>query len=87
MQQRVAGRVRVHAPADEIAARMGNWALAVQPDGPLRCLLTLAGRSVDDLAFWLGAMDCDFEVVESAELAEAVGRLADRYARAARSRA
>ena len=37
-----------------------------------------------DLAFWLGVLDADFEVVDSPELAEAVERLAARYARAAR---
>lgn len=41
----------------------------------------------DDLAFWLGVLDADFEVVDSPELVAAVQQLADRYARAAGSTA
>ena len=47
-----------------------------------RCLVQLGGRSVHDLAFWLGVLEADFEVVDSPELAAAVRRIADRYARA-----
>ena len=36
-----------------------------------------------DLAFWVGILDADFEVVDSPELAEAVERLARGYTRAA----
>jgi predicted DNA-binding transcriptional regulator YafY len=84
VQRQVTGQVVVHATAEEVAARMGAWAEgAIEAMGAKRCLLKLGGRSVDDLAFWLGALDCDFEVVDSPELAAAVRRIADRYARAA----
>ncbi len=83
-QRQVTGQVVVHAPAEQVTARMGAWADGtIEEIGPERCLLKIGGRSVDDLAFWLGAMDCDFEVVDSPELAAAVRRIADRYARAA----
>jgi predicted DNA-binding transcriptional regulator YafY len=82
VQMKVQGRVIVHAPAEEVAARLGTWSGSIEPQGPRRCLLQLGGRSVDDLAFWLGALEADFEVVESPELAAAVRRIADRYARA-----
>jgi predicted DNA-binding transcriptional regulator YafY len=82
VQQKVVGRVVVQAPADEVAARLGAWG-TVEPDGPERCRVQLAGRSAEYLAFWLGALDVDFAVVDSPELAAAVARLADRYARAA----
>jgi predicted DNA-binding transcriptional regulator YafY len=82
VQQKVVGRVRVSAPAEQIAARLGSWG-SVEPDGPGRCWVQLGGRSVEDLAFWLGVLDADFQVVDSPELAEAVRRLAARYARAA----
>jgi predicted DNA-binding transcriptional regulator YafY len=81
VQQKVLGRVVVHAPAHQIAARLGSWG-SVEPDGPTRCRVQLGGRSVEDLAFWLGVLDVDFTVLDSPELSAAVQRLADRYARA-----
>jgi hypothetical protein len=44
----------------------------------------MGARTHADLAFWIGVLDADFEVVDSPELAEAVARLAGRYARASR---
>lgn len=86
VQRKVTGTVIVHAPAADISARMGYWAEgSIEPVGADRCLLKLGGRSVDDIAFWLGVLDCDFEVVDSDELAASVRRIADRYARAART--
>lgn len=82
VQMKVQGRVIVHAPAEEVAARLGTWSGSIEPQGPRRCLLQLGGRSVDDIAFWLGALEADFEVVDSPELAAAVRRIAGRYARA-----
>jgi predicted DNA-binding transcriptional regulator YafY len=83
VQLQVRGRVRVHLPAQDVTERMGSWSGSVEPLGPDRCLLQLGGRSVADIAFWLGVLDADFEVVDSPELAAAVRRIADRYARAA----
>jgi predicted DNA-binding transcriptional regulator YafY len=82
IQMKVRGRVIVHAPAEEVAARMGSWSNSIEPHGPDRCLVQLGGRSVDDIAFWLGVLESDFDVVDSPELAAAVQRIADRYARA-----
>jgi predicted DNA-binding transcriptional regulator YafY len=82
VQMKVRGRVIVHAPAEEVAARMGSWTGSIEPRGPDSCLVQLGGRSVDDIAFWLGVLEADFEVVDSPELAAAVRRIADRYARA-----
>ena len=82
VQMKVQGRVIVHAPAEEVAARMGSWSGSIEPQGPNRCLMQLGGRSADDIAFWLGVLDTDFEVVASPELSAAVRRIADRYARA-----
>jgi hypothetical protein len=36
----------------------------------------MGARTHADLAFWVGILDADFEVVDSPELAEAVERLA-----------
>jgi predicted DNA-binding transcriptional regulator YafY len=82
VQLKVRGRVIVHASAAKVAERMGSWSGSIEPLGPDRCLLRLGGRSVEDIAFWLGVLDADFEIVDSPELAAAVRRVADRYARA-----
>ena len=82
VQMKVSGRVIVHLPAEEVAARMGPWSGSIESQGPDRCLVQLGGRSVDDIAFWLGTLDADFEVVDSPDLAAAVRRIASRYARA-----
>ena len=85
VQMKVSGRVVVHAAADDVERRVRGWhegsieALAAD-----RCLLQMGGRSVEDIAFWLGVLDADFEVLESPELAAAVRRIGERYARAAR---
>ena len=87
VQRQVRGRVRVHAPAERVVAIMGNWAEGgIESLGPQACLLELGGRTIEDVAFWLGVLDADFEVLDPPELAAAVRRLADRYARAAGSR-
>jgi predicted DNA-binding transcriptional regulator YafY len=84
VQRKVTGTVVVHAPATEVARRMGAWAEgSIEPVGDDRCLMKLGGRSVEDIAFWLGVLDTDFEVVDSPELSAAVSRIAQRYARAA----
>jgi predicted DNA-binding transcriptional regulator YafY len=83
LQMRVLGQVIVHTPAEEVAARMGSWSVSIQPQGPQSCLVQIGGQSVDEIAFWLGVLDADFEVVDSPDLAAAVRRVADRYARAA----
>ena len=71
-------------PADDVLARMGPWLQGggVEPRGDGACLLTMGARTHGDLAFWLGVLDADFEVVDSPELAEAVERVAARYASA-----
>jgi predicted DNA-binding transcriptional regulator YafY len=82
VQMKVRGRVIVHASAAAVAERMGSWSGSIEPLGPDRCLLQLGGRSVEDIAFWLGVLDADFEIVDSPELVAAVRRVADRYTRA-----
>ena len=75
----------MHAPAEQVAQRIGPWLEggSVEPLGPDRCRVKLGGRSVDEVAFWLGVLDCDFEVDDSPELAEALRRVGERYTRAA----
>jgi predicted DNA-binding transcriptional regulator YafY len=85
VQQQVYGKVRVRLPATDVVARLGPWLQGggVEPLGDDECLVTMGARTHGDLAFWIGILDADFEVVDSPELAEAVGRTAARYARAA----
>jgi predicted DNA-binding transcriptional regulator YafY len=83
VQMKVTGRVIVHAPATDVAARMGSWTQgSIEDLGEGRCLMQIGGRTPDDLAFWLGVLDSDFEIVDSPDLTRAVERLAARYARA-----
>jgi predicted DNA-binding transcriptional regulator YafY len=85
VQTKMRGRLIVHLPADEVTARMGQWVQgSIEALTPERCLVQIGGRSVEDIAFWIGILDVDFEVVDSPELAVAVQRVADRYARATR---
>jgi predicted DNA-binding transcriptional regulator YafY len=86
VQMKVRGRLIVHLPADEVEARRGSWSEgSIEALAPDRCLVQLGGRSVEEIAFWIGVLDVDFEVVDSPELAAAVERVADRYARATAS--
>ena len=71
-------------PATWWPASAPGWrAVGSEPRGEDECLVTMGARTHADLAFWIGILDADFEVVDSPELAEAVERLASRYTRAA----
>ena len=85
VQQKAIGKALVRMPADDVLRRLGPWLEGggVEPRGDDACLVTLGATSYADLAFWLGVLDADFEVVDSPELTEAVARLAQRYVRAA----
>ncbi len=62
---------------------MGSWIEgSIERQDDERCLVQIGGTSADAVAFWLGVLDADFEIVDSPELATAVARIADRYARA-----
>jgi predicted DNA-binding transcriptional regulator YafY len=84
VQMKVTGRVVVHAPASVVEQRMGSWTQgSIEPLGEDRCRVQIGARSPEDIAMWLGFLDVDFEVDDSPDLAAAVRRLSDRYARAA----
>jgi predicted DNA-binding transcriptional regulator YafY len=80
---RYRARVRVHAPAEEIADRLPA-AITVEPAGQGRCLIDVGSDTPHMLALYLGLLDADFRVDESAtpELAEHLRTLSARYARA-----
>ena len=83
VQMKVSGRVVVHAPATLVEQRMGAWtqgSIEALDDG--RCRVQIGARSPGDIAFWLGALDTDFEVEDPPELADAVRLVSERYRRA-----
>ena len=86
VQLKVLGRIEVAAPAAEVAARLSGWTVgAVEVVDPDRCRVSIGGPSVEQVAFWLGVLDADFEVLDSAELRDAVRRRGERYLHAAGS--
>jgi predicted DNA-binding transcriptional regulator YafY len=72
----------VHAPAEDVRARVGRWG-DVEDLGAQRCRLRMTGDSTDWLLMALGATGSDFEVVAPPEMVEHVRRWAARFGRAA----
>jgi predicted DNA-binding transcriptional regulator YafY len=84
VQMKVSGRVIVHAPASFVEERIGSWTQgSIEPLSVDRCRVQIGARSPQDIAFWLGVLDVDFEVEDSPDLAAAVRLISERYARAA----
>jgi predicted DNA-binding transcriptional regulator YafY len=79
---RYRARIKVRAPAAEIAARVPP-ALLVEALDERTCVVDAGSDSPRALAFWLGQLDADFEVVEGPELATHLRTLGERYLRAA----
>jgi predicted DNA-binding transcriptional regulator YafY len=71
--------VLVHAPADELAARLTPAVGRVEPRDAGSCVLHTGADSLDGLAGNLGLLGADFEVTEPPELVEKVALLARRY--------
>jgi predicted DNA-binding transcriptional regulator YafY len=80
----VQARVRLHAPASEVAARL-SWYGRVESDGPRACIATAGAPSIEALAAWMSTLGVEFEILEPAGAAKAVAAMADRIRRAARS--
>ncbi|HET7399784.1 MAG TPA: YafY family protein [Intrasporangium sp.] len=79
-------RVRIEAPEPVVAQRIPPSVGTVTADGPRRCLLEAGGSDLDAMAMHLGALPWELTVLDPPELREAMGRQADRLARAARMR-
>jgi predicted DNA-binding transcriptional regulator YafY len=75
-------RVKVHAPAAAVAARVPP-AVIVEAIDEHACFANVGSDSPHTLALWLGLIDADFEAGHDPELAAEVQNLADRYQRAA----
>jgi predicted DNA-binding transcriptional regulator YafY len=78
---RYRARVRVHAPAELVAARLPP-AVLVEPVDEQSCIVDAGSDTPRMLALYLGMLDLDFEVDEPPELVEHLRALADRYRRA-----
>ena len=85
VQMKVTGRVR--GPRAGVVRRAADGLVdpgqSIEPLGEDRCRVQIGARTPADIAFWLGALDADFEVEDSPDLADAVRRICERYARAA----
>jgi WYL domain len=76
-------RVRVHAPAEAVTARLPPAAILETVD-ERTCMLDIGADTPAALAVRLGTLGVDFEVSQPPELVAHLRELADRYARATR---
>jgi predicted DNA-binding transcriptional regulator YafY len=78
--------LRVAAPAEVLAARVSPTSAVVEPIDERTCRLRAGAKNVDALPFYLAQWELDFEIEDAPpELAERLGRIAERFARAAGS--
>jgi predicted DNA-binding transcriptional regulator YafY len=78
---RYRARVIVHAPATWVLGRL-PIPVDVESLGHDRCAFQPGSDHPQMLALYLGMLDADFEIVDSPELVDALGKLASRYQRA-----
>jgi len=79
---RLRARVRLHVPADAVAGRL-PVSVGIEAVDEHTCVMVAGADTPHMLAHYIGLLDVDFEIIEPAELADHVRKLADRYARAA----
>jgi predicted DNA-binding transcriptional regulator YafY len=75
-------RVRIHAPAEEVRRRTTPAGATVEPLDERSCVLLSGAETLHGLAFHLGLLGWDFEVLEPPELRDLVAELGGRFARA-----
>jgi predicted DNA-binding transcriptional regulator YafY len=80
----VHARILVHAPADEVLARINPAVGTVEPRDDGTSVLVTGGDSLETVAVWIGMLGLDFTVREPAELVEHLAALSRRYAAAVR---
>jgi predicted DNA-binding transcriptional regulator YafY len=74
-------RVRLHAPAEAVAARVPPGVGLLEAVDQETCLLRTGAETLETLAVHLGMLGVDFEVSEPPELVDHIRTLADRYRR------
>ncbi len=82
----VKARVRLHAPAAEVAPRL-SWYGRVERDGPHRSTVTMGAPSVEAVAAWISTLGVEFEILEPPGAADALTAMSARIRRAARAAA
>lgn len=75
-------RVRMHAPAAEVAAHYGPTIAEVTPVDDLTCELTAGSASPEEFALYMGLTGIEFEVVEGDDLRAALTVIGARFTRA-----
>jgi predicted DNA-binding transcriptional regulator YafY len=75
-------RIRVHAPAAEVRARINPAVGTVEAVSDTESVLVTGGDSVEIVAVWIGMLGLDFSVTEPPELVANLRALSQRYARA-----
>ncbi|WP_282701528.1 YafY family protein [Streptomyces sp. CC219B] len=74
--------VRLLVPLEEAAAQISPSAGTLEPDGPDSCLLRTGAASLDVMVIHVMLLGFEFEVLEPAELTEAIRTARDRLSRA-----
>ncbi|WP_243056611.1 YafY family protein [Nocardioides sp. SR21] len=75
-------RIRIHAPATEVMARINPAVGTVEAVSDTESDLVTGGDSIEVVAVWIGMLGLDFSVTEPPELVESLRTLSLRYARA-----
>ncbi|WP_037307883.1 helix-turn-helix transcriptional regulator [Amycolatopsis orientalis] len=76
---RYRAKVTVHAPAEEVTARINPAVGTVEAVDESTCLLHTGADSVETLAVHLGLLNAPFRVTEPPQLVDYLRTLADRY--------
>jgi predicted DNA-binding transcriptional regulator YafY len=78
----VHARILVHAPADEVLARINPAVGTVEPRDDGTSVLVTGGDSLETVAVWIGMLGLDFTVREPQGLVDHLAELSRRYAAA-----
>ncbi len=75
-------RIRVHASAEEVLARINPAVGTVEAVTETESILVTGGDSLEVVAVWIGMLGIDFSVTAPPALVDHLRVLARRYARA-----
>lgn len=76
--------VRLHAPLQDLAAKVRSQDGRLEEINKNTCLLTATGDSLEWMAAWMGWFGVDFEILQPPELIDYVRTLASRLERSTR---
>jgi predicted DNA-binding transcriptional regulator YafY len=76
----VHARILVHAPAEEVLARINPAVGTVEPVGEGRSVLVTGADSIATVAVYIGMLGIDFTVTDPPELVEHLRIVSERYA-------